>query len=85
MLVGGPAVYLLGSAIYKKIVYGRIPVSHVVGALALLALVPLGYSSNLLVMGWLTTAVLLAVAFWETRLKRQPVSRRAAHSGAAAH
>ena len=85
VLVGGPAVYLLGSAIYKKIVYGSIPVSHVVGALALLALVPLGYSSNLLVMGWLTTAVLLAVAFWETRLKRQPVSRRAAHSGAAAH
>ncbi|HEY0294400.1 MAG TPA: low temperature requirement protein A [Bordetella sp.] len=72
-LAGGPAVYLLGSAIYKYVVYGRIPVSHVAGALALVALIPACYGSNLLVMGWLTTAVLLAVSFWEARMRRQPI------------
>jgi low temperature requirement protein LtrA len=76
-LVGGPAIYLLGSAIYKQVVYHRIPVSHVLGALALLALVPLGYVSNLLAMGWLTTGVLLAVGAWESRV-RLPSSRRLA-------
>ena len=70
-MVLGPAVYLLGSAIYKHVVYGSVPISHIVGAIILLALVPVGYSVNLLVMGWLTTAVLLFVSFWEMRSPRQ--------------
>lgn len=37
VLVAGPAIYLIGSAIYKKVVYGVIPTSHVFGVLALLA------------------------------------------------
>lgn len=76
-LVGGPAVYLLGSATYKHVVYGCIPLSHMAGAVALLALVPVGYGSNLLAMGWLTTAVLLAVGVWEARVERQPMARAA--------
>ncbi|QIL69418.1 low temperature requirement protein A [Diaphorobacter sp. HDW4B] len=71
-LVGGPAVYLLGSAFYKQVVYGCVPMSHIAGAMALLALVPLGFFTNLLVMGWLTTAVLLAVSFREVQVRRQP-------------
>ena len=71
-LVGGPAVYLLGSAVYKRVVYGCVPMSHIVGALALLALIPVGSYANLLVMGWLTTAVLLMVSFWELRIVRHP-------------
>lgn len=71
-LVGGPAVYLLGSAIYKQVVYGCVPMSHIAGAIALLALVPLGFFANLLVMGWLTTFVLLAVSFREVQVRRQP-------------
>ena len=38
-----------------------------VGALALVVLVPVGYASNLLVMGWLTTLVLMAVGMWDMR------------------
>lgn len=72
VLVGGPAVYLLGSAVYKRVVYGRVPRSHLAGALGLLALVPVGYGTNLLVMGWLTTVVLLLVSVWEARVRRQP-------------
>ena len=79
-LVGGPAVYLLGSAFYKQVVYGCVPMSHIVGAVALLALIPLGFFTNLLVMGWLTTAVLLAVSFREVKVRRQPrLGHAAAH------
>lgn len=66
-LVAGPAVYLLGSAAYKKAVYGRLPVFHLAGALALLVLIPVGYVSDMLAMGWLTTVVLLLVSVWESR------------------
>ena len=69
VLIGGPAVYLLGSAIYKKVVYGRIAASHVVGAIALLALVPISARADLLTLGWLTTVVLLAVGWWDLRRK----------------
>lgn len=72
-LVLGPVVYLLGSAVYKRVVYGVVPASHIAGAVALLALVPVGYAVNLLVMGWLTTIVLLAVSFWEARVVRKPL------------
>ena len=78
-LVAGPALYLLGSAVYKQVVYGCIPLSHIVGILLLLALVPVGYGSSLLVMGWLTTAVLLAVGLWEMRTHRQPVPGPGGH------
>ena len=67
VLIGGPALYLVGSAIYKKVVYGRIAASHVVGALVLLALVPVAFQLDLLTMGWLTTIVLLAISWWDIR------------------
>ena len=65
VLVGGPVIYLLGSAIYKKVVYGHITASHVVGAVVLLALVPVAVRLDLLTIGWLTTVVLLAVSWWD--------------------
>ena len=76
VLVGGPAIYLLGSAIYKKVVYGHITASHVVGAVVLLALVPVAVRLDLLTIGWLTTVVLLAVSWWDIWSLRR--SRQAA-------
>ncbi|ODT22489.1 MAG: hypothetical protein ABS35_14700 [Kaistia sp. SCN 65-12] len=70
-LVAGPAIYLLGSAVYKQVVYGRIPGSHVAGIIALLVLVPVAYASDLLAMGWLTTVVMLAVSVLEARAQRR--------------
>lgn len=67
----GPAIYLLGSAIYKKVVYGVVPVSHIAGIALLAALVPLASRMDLLATGWLTTAVMLAVSFWEGHLLRR--------------
>jgi len=70
-LVAGPAIYLIGSAVYRRIVYAALPASHVAGIVALAVLVPVAYATNLLVMGWLTTLVMLAVCLYETRLFRQ--------------
>ena len=71
VLVLGPAIYLVGSAIYKKVVYGVIPVSHLAGVLVLLTLIAAGYLADLLTMGWLTTIVMLAVGLWEGRRQRK--------------
>jgi low temperature requirement protein LtrA len=70
-LVAGPAIYLLGSAIYKKVVYGVVPASHIAGVAAFLVLVPVGYAVDLLTMGWLTTIIMLAVCLWEGRMLRR--------------
>ena len=71
ILSGGPALYLLGSAVYKKVVYGVMPASHIVGVAVLLVLIPVAPFVDLLTMGWLTTIVMLAVGFWEGRRVRQ--------------
>ncbi|MBN8919427.1 MAG: low temperature requirement protein A [Rhizobiales bacterium] len=78
VLCGGPAIYLLGSAMYKKVVYGELPVSHIAGVAALVALIPVGAAVDLLAMGWLTTIVMLAAGFWEGRLVRRRRATRAA-------
>jgi low temperature requirement protein LtrA len=70
-LSGGPALYLLGSAVYRKVVYGGLPVSHIVGLAGLIALLPVAPHVDLLTMGWLTTVVMLATGFWEGRLVRK--------------
>lgn len=83
ILSAGPAIYLLGSAVYKKAVYGVVPASHLAGVAALLLLIPAASTVDLLAMGWLTTAITLAVCFWEGRILRKRLlsgdTRRAAH------
>jgi low temperature requirement protein LtrA len=64
----GPAIYLLGSAAYKRVVYGVVPISHVVGIIAALLLLLVAPAFDLLVLGWLTTGLALPVAFWESRI-----------------
>ncbi len=70
-LSGGPALYLLGSAVYKKVVYGVVPASHITGVVTLLALLPVAPFVDLLTIGWLTTIVMLVAGFWEGRLMRR--------------
>lgn len=67
LLVGGPMVYLLGSAIYKRVVYRRIPRSHLLGALVMLMLLPASQAFSALILGWSATVLLLAVGFMERR------------------
>lgn len=70
VLVGGPAIYLIGNGIYKTVVYRRFPLSHVAGLLSLAVLAPLSYLTDLLMAGGLTTLVLVAVAAWESVARR---------------
>ncbi|MGE5149633.1 MAG: low temperature requirement protein A, partial [Rhodospirillaceae bacterium] len=63
--VGGPALYLLGTGLFKKLTSPYFPLSHLVG-LGLLA--ALGAASSLFTLLHLaagTTAILIAVAVWE--------------------
>ena len=78
VLIGGPAIYLLGNAFYKRIVYGRFPLSHGVGLALLAALAPVSFVTDLLMVNGLTTVVMIVVAAWEARSRHQP-------AGAALH
>jgi len=66
VLVGGPLVYLLGNSLYKKIVYGWVPPSHIAGVVLLVLLFPLAFATDRLMVGGLTTLVLIVVAVWQT-------------------
>ena len=65
----GPALFLLGTALFKWVVYERKwpPLSHVLGLLLLLALVPAAalHWLSALGLGIATTGVLLFVLAWE--------------------
>lgn len=71
VLIGGPALYLLGNALFKKTVNRiNLPLSHLVG-LALLAALALTFAWwPIAALGVATTVVLLVVAIWEVRSLR---------------
>ncbi len=71
VLIGGPALYLLGNALFKKTVnHTNLPLSHLVG-LALLAALALTLAWwPIAALGVATTVVLLVVAIWEVRSLR---------------
>jgi len=77
-LLGGPAIYLFGNALFKRVVYGFLPQSHI-GGLVLLALLAL-FASRLSVftVGAFTTSVMVAVAAFEAVVRRRQSSPRAA-------
>ena len=65
-LLGGPALFLLGTLSFKASISGRLPLSHLIG-LGLLALIaPIASHWTPLILSAATTAVLLVVAIWET-------------------
>ncbi|WP_454674318.1 low temperature requirement protein A [Achromobacter pestifer] len=78
-LIGGPALYLLGNGIYKTVVYARFPLSHVVGLVMLAVLAPVSYVTDNLMVGGLTTVIMIVVAVWESRSRRSTARARAAH------
>ena len=69
-VAGGPALYLIGTALFKRSVTGRWPWTHVAGLLVLILLgiaagdlTPLGFATRVMI-------VLVAVAAAETTLLR---------------
>lgn len=69
-ILGGPALYVAGNALFKWVSNDRRgpPFSHCVGLALLAALTPLAYSHAFspLILGTATTTVLVIVAVWET-------------------
>lgn len=70
-LLGGPALFLLGSLLFKWSVFGHATWSRLVG-LGLLGLLAIpAMSVSPMILSWLATGVLVVVAVWETALYQQ--------------
>lgn len=68
VILGGPALYLVGNLLFKRVVSGRSrsPLSHIVGLGLLGCLAFLAPELGLLALGSATSFVLVVVAAWET-------------------
>jgi low temperature requirement protein LtrA len=64
--LGGPALFLLGHALYKRAIFGVISVPRVAAIVALAVLAPVGTSLAPLVLGALATLIVIGVAVWDT-------------------
>jgi low temperature requirement protein LtrA len=64
-IVGGPALYLLGNMLFKRLSAPNMPLSHIVGIALLALLVTAAAATTPLVLSAGTTAILIAVAVWE--------------------
>jgi low temperature requirement protein LtrA len=67
VLLGGPALYLLGNVLFKRASARNLPLSHLVGLGLLAVLAPFAHALTPLALGSATTVVLILVAVWETR------------------
>ena len=65
-LILGPLIYLLGNVLYKKVVYGWFPPSHLIGVVLYAALFPASFVMERLTVGIATSAVLVVVAVWQS-------------------
>jgi len=66
IIVGGPALYLLGNLLFKRTLSNRAPLSHIVGLGLLTALIPAALYLPPILSGAATTVILIMVATWET-------------------
>jgi low temperature requirement protein LtrA len=66
VLIGGPALYLVGNLLFKWLTAGWPPLSHLAGLALLVALVPLSLHVSMLSLGTLASLLLAVVAAWET-------------------
>jgi low temperature requirement protein LtrA len=70
VILGGPLVYLLGTALYQRALGGGLPISRLVAAGVLVALTPLGFAASVLVLGTLALLVIAGVALADLTLAR---------------
>jgi len=70
-IIGGPALYIAGNGIFKRLSATWFPLSHLVGLGLLAALIPAALVMTPLALSACTTAVLIIVAVWEWRSLRQ--------------
>ena len=66
VLLGGPALYLFGNLLFKRLSAPNLPLSHLVGLGLLALLIPAVPVTTPLLLSSATTAVLIVVAAWES-------------------
>jgi low temperature requirement protein LtrA len=64
-IVGGPALYLVGNALFKRLSTSNLPLSHIAGLALLAVLAPTAMITTPLVLSAGTTAILTIAAAWE--------------------
>jgi low temperature requirement protein LtrA len=73
VILGGPAVYLAGQALFRRTVFDRIQRSRIVGLAGVAALVPLAVAEvSTLALLVAATAVIVAIAAYDTWATRRP-------------
>ena len=65
VLIGGPALYLFGNLLFKRLTAPNLPLSHLVGLGLLALLIPAVPVTTPLLLSSAVTAVLILVAAWE--------------------
>jgi low temperature requirement protein LtrA len=63
--LGGTATYIVGNALFKRFVFGRWPLSHIVGTGLLFLLALVAFYLTPLAIGSALMAILIVVAAWE--------------------
>jgi len=71
LILGGPALYLVGHSLFKLALWRRLSPSRLTGIVALVALVPLAVISSALVLIAAATAVLVGVVVWDLLVERR--------------
>jgi low temperature requirement protein LtrA len=64
-LIGGPALFVLGTALFKRSIVGRLPLSHLLGLGALALLIPVAPVLSPLLLSAATTVALILIALRE--------------------
>jgi len=64
-LIGGPALYLVGNALFKRLSAPNLPLSHLVGLGLLVLAIPASFYLTPLMLSATTTAIMIVVALWE--------------------
>lgn len=79
-VIGGPALFLLGTLLFKLAVFRRWSRARIAGLAGLAALAPVALSLSPLVLSALSTLVLVAVGAWES-LTPRPAEVPPEHDG----
>ena len=74
--VGGPLLFLIGTSLFKHTVRGFLQLSHGVGIIALCVIGWLGREWSPLTLSILTTALMIAVAIWESISLRSGAAKK---------
>jgi low temperature requirement protein LtrA len=71
IVTGGPLIYILGNGLFKSVIYGRFPLSHIIGIIMMAIVSLITFNTNFLYLGLGILTSLLLVAIWETRHHRK--------------